>query len=1074
MSGIYTEADYENSVIELFCNMGYIYLYAPDLDRDFYSPLHNAVLEERLRHINKGATYDAIEEALFKLRNFENGQLVQKNAIFMDYLQNGIEVSYQEKGESRSMIMYLVDYKNPDNNSFIVSNQWTFVENSEKRPDVILFLNGLPVVLVELKSPSREETDASEAYLQLRNYMHEIPSMFIYNVICVMSDQLTSKAGTITSDEDRFMEWKTKDGSYENTQYAQFDTFFEGMFGKERLLEIIKNFTCFSNDGSTMIKILAAYHQYFAVEKAIESTKKATITDGKGGVFWHTQGSGKSLSMVFYAHMLQEALDSPTIVVITDRNDLDDQLYGQFARCKDFLRQDPVHATCRKLGDHPAKDDVGLKDWLNGRQANGIIFTTIQKFEESQEPLSERRNIIVMADEAHRGQYGLDEKVDAATGKIKVGTARIIRNSLPNATYIGFTGTPISSKDRSTREVFGNYIDIYDMTQAVEDGATRPVYYESRVVKLELDETTLHLIDSEYEEMADIADADVIEKSKRDLGQMDAILGADTTIDSLVADILNHYENYRENELTGKAMIVAYSRSIALKIYRKILTIHSDWTEKIAVVMTSSNKDPEDWREIIGNKAHKDELAKSFKDNSSPLKIAIVVDMWLTGFDVPSLATMYVYKPMSGHNLMQAIARVNRVFKGKEGGLVVDYVGIAAALKQAMNDYTKRDKKNYGDTDVAKVAYPKFLEKLSVCRDTFYGYDYSKFTTGTDLERAKTISGAVNFIIGQNKTEEKETFVKEALILHQALSLCSSLVEEDLRFEAAFFESVRVLVMRLTNQGNGKKLSLPEMNARVNELLKQSIKSDGVINLFSDVKQEFSIFDPKFLEEIANMKERNLAVELLKKLIADQINVYRRTNVVKSEKFSDIIKRAMNAYLNGLLTNEQVIEELMNIAKQIVAAKQDGDELGLSEDELAFYDALTKPQAIKDFYENSELIAITKELTDTLRKNKSIDWQKKESARARMRMLIKKLLKKHRYPPEGMEDAVQTVMTQCELWTDSVMDTDEDKSNIYNSHNNEILSKAAEEMTPYGSKKVMVEKYNECTQRKYLRDTKRK
>ena len=1053
MSGFYTEADYENSVIELFCNMGYTHLYAPDLERDFYSPLHNEELEESLHRINRGAPYDAIAEALFKLRNFENGQLVQKNAIFMDYLQNGIEVSYQEKGKTPSMIIYLVDYKNPDNNSFIVSNQWTFVENSEKRPDVILFLNGLPIVLVELKSPSREETDASEAYLQLRNYMHEIPSMFIYNVICVMSDQLTSKAGTITSGEDRFMEWKTKDGSYENTQYAQFDTFFEGMFSKERLLDIIKNFTCFSNYGSTMIKILAAYHQYFAVEKAIESTKKATVTDGKGGVFWHTQGSGKSLSMVFYAHMLQDALDCPTIVVITDRNDLVDQLYGQFARCKDFLRQDPVHATCRKLGEHSAKDDVGLKDWLDGRQANGIIFTTMQKFEESHEPLSERRNIIVMADEAHRGQYGLDEKVDAVTGKIKVGTARIIRNSLPNATYIGFTGTPISSKDRSTREVFGNYIDIYDMTQAVEDGATRPVYYESRVVKLELDEKTLHLIDSEYEAMAENADADVIEKSKRDLGQMEAILGADTTIDSLVSDILNHYENFRENELTGKAMIVAYSRQIALKIYRKILAIHPSWTEKIAVVMTSRNKDPEDWREIIGNKAHKDELAKNFKDNSSPLKIAIVVDMWLTGFDVPSLATMYVYKPMSGHNLMQAIARVNRVFKGKEGGLIVDYVGIAAALKQAMNDYTNRDKKNYGDTDVAKVAYPKFLEKLFVCRDVFYGYDYTKFTTGTDLERAKTISGAVNFIIGHDKEEEKEIFIKEALMLHQALSLCSSLVEEVLRFEAAFFESVRVLVMRLTNQGGGKKISLPEMNARVNELLKQSIKSDGVINLFSDVKQEFSLFDPEFLEEIANMKERNLAVELLKKLIAEQISVYRRTNVVKSEKFSEIIQRAMNAYLNGLLTNEQVIEELMNLAKQIADAKQDGDELGLSEDELAFYDALTKPQAIKDFYKNSELIAITKQLTDTLRKNKSIDWQKKESSRAKMRMLIKKLLRKHKYPPEGMEDAVQTVMAQCELWTDSVMDADDDKSNIYNFHNNETFSMVAENPTPYGSKK---------------------
>ena len=1023
MSANYTEANYENSVIELFRDdLGYEYAYGPDIERDFYSSLYEEVLLDSLYRLNRGLPDDAIQDALFKLKNFENGELVQKNAVFMDYLQNGIPVRYFVDGEEHSSIVYLVDYKNPDNNSFIVANQWTFIENSNKRPDVILFLNGLPVVLVELKSPSREETDASEAYRQLRNYMKEIPSMFIYNAICVMSDQLTSKAGTITSGEDRFMEWKTKDGDYENTQYAQFDTFFEGMFQKERLLDIIKNFICFSNEGTNSFKILAGYHQYFAVRKAIESTKHATVTDGKGGVFWHTQGSGKSLSMVFYAHLLQQALDSPTIVVITDRNDLDDQLYGQFAKCKDFLRQEPVHATCRKLTETSGKNDVGLKDWLDGRQANGIIFTTMQKFEESHEPLSERHNIIVMADEAHRGQYGLTETIDAKTGKVKIGTARIIRNSLPNATYIGFTGTPISSKDRSTREVFGDYIDIYDMTQAVEDGATRPVYYESRVIKLNLDEATLKLIDKEYDIMALNADEEVVEKSKRELGQMEAVLGNDNTINSLVSDILDHYENNRENLLTGKAMIVAYSRPIAMKIYKRILELRPAWTEKVAVVMTSGNNDPEEWREIIGNKHHKDELAKKFKDNNSPLKIAIVVDMWLTGFDVPSLATMYVYKPMSGHNLMQAIARVNRVFRDKEGGLVVDYVGIATALKKAMNDYTARDKKNYGDTDVAKVAFPKFQEKLSVCRDKFHGFDYSKFQTGTDLERSKTISGAVNFIMGIEKVDDKDSFVKEALMLHQALSLCSSMVDEDDRIEAAFFDAVRVLVLRLTNTGVGKKISLPEMNARINELLKQSIKSDGVINLFSDIKEEFSLFDPKFLEEVANMKEKNLAVELLKKLIAEQVSIYRRTNIVKSEKFSEIMQRSLNAYLNGMLTNEEVIEEMLKLAKQIAAAQKDGDQLGLTADELAFYDALTKPQAIKDFYENDELIAITKELADTLRRNKTIDWQKRESARAKMRMLIKKLLKKHKYPPEGMEDAVQTVMTQCELWTDNVME----------------------------------------------------
>ena len=1029
MSGFYTEADYESSVIELFQNMGYQHIYAPDLERDFRSPLYEDELDDAIHRLNPTLPEEAISDALYKLKNFENAELIQKNELFMEYLQHGIEVRYFVGNEERSGRVYLVDYKNPDRNSFIIANQWSFIENSTKRPDILLFLNGLPIVLMELKSPSREETDASEAYTQIRNYMHEIPSMFIYNCICVMSDQLTSKAGTITSGEDRFMEWKTKDGDYENTQHAQFDTFFEGMFTKERLLDIIKNFICFSDEGTKQVKILAGYHQYFAVKKAIESTKKATQTDGKGGVFWHTQGSGKSLSMVFYAHLLQEALDSPTIVVITDRNDLDDQLYGQFAKCRRFLWQDAVQADKRKLSDqdrernaHLRKGEkpiIGLMDWLNGRKANGIIFTTMQKFEEAFDCLSERRNIIVMADEAHRSQYGLKEKVDIKTGEIKIGTARVIRNTLPNATYIGFTGTPISMKDRNTREVFGDYIDIYDMTQAVEDGATRPVYYESRVIKLKLDEATLRRIDQEYDLMANNADQAVIERSKKELGQMEAILGNEKTINSLVDDILNHYENYRQNLLTGKAMIVAYSRPIAMKIYERILSLRPSWTEKVAIVMTGSNKDPEEWSKIIGNKHHKDELAAEFKDDESQLKIAIVVDMWLTGFDVPSLATMYVYKPMQGYNLMQAIARVNRVFNDKEGGLIVDYVGIAAALKQAMNDYTARDKKNYGDTDITKIAYPKFLEKLSVCRDIFYGYDYSKFIDGTNLERSKAISGGVNFIVAVDKTDDRDTFLKESMMLKQALSLCSSLAEKELRIEAAFFESVRVLVTRLMNKGVGKKISLPEMNARINELLKSSVQSDGVINLFSDVDKEFSLFDPKFLEEISKMKEKNLAVELLKKLIAEQVHIYRHTNVVKSQKFSEIIQRVMNAYLNGMLTNEQVIEELLNMAKQMKAAHQEGNKMGLTSEELAFYDALTKPDAIKDFYKNEELIALTKELVDTLRKNKQIDWQKRESARAKMRIMIRRLLKRHRYPPEGEEDAVQTVMTQCELWTDS-------------------------------------------------------
>ena len=1001
----YTEANYENAVIQLIEQLGYTHVYGPDVVRDYTDPLYSEVLEGSLIAVNPDVPQAAINEALFKLRKIENGKLEQRNIIFTDYLQNGIEVAYFHNGEQKYERVHLIDYAHIDRNSFVVANQWTFQEHSEKRPDVVIFVNGLPLVVIELKSPSREETDASEAYRQLRNYMLEIPSFFVYNAFCVMSDMAETRVGTITSGEDRFMQWKTVDGSSESTAFADFNVLFEGMLEKQRFFDILRNFICFSRDNGNDAKILAGYHQFFAVRKAVTSTVNATQTDGRGGVFWHTQGSGKSLSMVFYAHLLQQELNSPTIVVLTDRNDLDDQLYGQFAKCQEFLRQIPQQASSRE----------NLKELLADREANGIIFTTMQKFEESGSALSQRRNIVVMADEAHRGQYGF-EKINE-DGKIHIGTARIIRDSLPNATFIGFTGTPISQKDRNTREVFGDYIDIYDMTQAVEDGATRPVFYESRVIHLNLDEKILKKIDAEYELLAMNAEEHAIEKSKKELGQMESILGAPQTIEALCNDIVDHYENYRAQELTGKAMIVAYSRPIAMDIYRKLLAMRPEWTEKIAVVMTSGNDDPEEWRSIIGNKSRKDELARKFKDNDDPLKIAIVVDMWLTGFDVPSLATMYVYKPMSGHNLMQAIARVNRVFKNKEGGLVVDYVGIASALKQAMNDYSKRDQSNYGDTDIGKAALPKFQEKLEVCRDLFHGFDYANFMDGTDLERSQLIIGGVNFLSDPKEPKKKELFIKEGLLLRQALSLCRSIVPQNERYEAAFFEAVRTMLTRIT--GNPKHFSLKEINERINELLKQSIKSDGVINLFADVKEGFSLFDPKFLEEISKMKEKNVAIEILKKLIAEQVSIYRRTNVVKSELFSERLQRAMNAYLNGMLTNEEVIEELKKMAAEIAAAAASSNELGLSVEEIAFYDALTKPQAVKDFYDNDQLVAITKELTEMLRSNRTVDWQKKETARAKMRSMVKRLLKKYKYPPEGQEEALETVISQCEMWTDN-------------------------------------------------------
>lgn len=1016
----FTEDTFEKAVLQIFENLGYTHLYGPELERDYSSPLLESVLQDSLVRLNRPLPPEAITEAIAKLKSFDSGSLLQKNMAFMEYLQNGVPVRYFEGGEERNAIVYLVDYQNVDRNCFYAVNQFTYVENgNNRRPDIVLFVNGLPLVVIELKSPSKDEVGAENAFHQIRNYMQDISGFFYYNAFCVISDLSTNKAGTIISGFDRFMEWKTKDGNYENTAYAQFDTFYEGIFQRERFIDILKNFICFSVSQDSTAKILAGYHQYFAVRKAVEKAIVATKTDGKGGVFWHTQGSGKSLSMVFYAHLLQTALDSPTIVVMTDRIDLDDQLYSQFVKCAGFLRQTPVQAESK---EH-------LKSLMEDRQANGIIFTTMFKFEKGEKSLSDRRNIVVMADEAHRGQYGFDERVMLSENeqgekeaRVVVGNARIIRDALPNATFIGFTGTPISMKDRNTREVFGDYIDVYDMTQAVEDGATRPVYYESRVVHLKLDQETLKKIDETYALLEDQADPATIEKSKKMLGQMESVLGADSTIDSLCRDIIEHYEKNRANLLTGKAMIVAYSRPIAMKIYQRILELRPEWKEKVGVVMTSDNNDPEEWREIIGKKAHKDELARKFKDNNDPMKIAIVVDMWLTGFDVPSLATMYVYKPMHGYNLMQAIARVNRVFKDKEGGLIVDYVGIASALKAAMNEYSPRDRKNFGDMDVAKVAYPKFQEKLQVCRDLFYGCNYSGFMNGSPLEMAKAISEGVNFVLDAQKPKRKEQFAKEALLLKQAHSLCSSMTTEQERHEAAYFEAVRATIAKLTYGGQGgKPLSLKEINAQINELLKASIQSEGVINLFDSKEQgeSFSLFDPSVLEEISKMKEKNIAVEILKKLIAEQVSVYKRTNVVKSQLFSEKITQLMNAYYNGLITNEEVIKELLETAAQIAEMHKQGDALGLSPEELAFYDALTKPEAIKDFYSNDELVSLTRELTETLHKNRTIDWQKKETARAAMRKMVKRLLKKHRYPPEGMDDALETVMSQCEMWTDN-------------------------------------------------------
>ncbi len=763
----------------------------------------------------------------------------------------------------------------------------------------------------------------------------------------------------------------------------------------------------------------ALYEHQIEVQKKLNKINKR---DEFSALLVLPTGSGKSLSMVFYARLLNHYLDNPTYVIITDRNDLDEQLYGQFSRVKDFLRQSPVQASSR----------VHLKELLEGRRANGIFFTTMQKFSESKEPLSDRNDIIVIADEAHRSQYGLKEKM-AKDGSIRVGMARIIRDSLPRASYIGFTGTPVSAQDKDTQEVFGDYIDIYDMTQSVEDGATKPIYYENRVMNLGLDEGLLGEIDKKYEELASQASEDDITKSKKQLGKLEAILGSEVVMDTICKDIIDHYENERAHLLTGKAMIVAYNRSIAMAMYKKILELRPDWEENMEVVMTGNNNDPEDWKDIIGNNAHKKELANRFKNNDDPMKIAIVVDMWLTGFDVPSLATMYVFKPMKDHNLMQAIARVNRVFQDKEGGLIVDYIGIANALRKAMNDYTARDRANYSNPDIREEVYPKFQEKLEVCRNEFLrAIDYSAIykEDRKDKERSDLITDGINHIYGFSEDMQK-AFKKESYLLKQAHTLCSSISTKDEQREAAYIEAIRIGVSRIREEG---QISLREINRQIETLLENSIRSEGIINLFSDVDAEFSLFDPDFLLSIAKMKHKNLAIELMNKLLKEEIKLYAKTALVKAEEFSKRIKKIMDSYRKKQIENaesldefiqrhhdeemDKIIEDLIDLAREVVQADKIGEGIGLTKEETSFYYALISPDMIKEMYEDEVLIEMAKELTDELKENESIDWQHKQSGRARMRSIVRRLLRKYDYPPAEMKEALEIVLKQCEHWTE--------------------------------------------------------
>ena len=1007
---------YEQALIELFMEMGYQYEYGPEVERDYRDPFYAEDLKRGLRRMNPMMSEEVLEEAFRMVTHVNEGTLEQRNEQMMDYIQSGVEVKYSEDGRSKTALVKLMNFSEPLQNDFKVVNQWTVVEHEKIRCDMVVFINGLPLVVIELKSPSNEGVEDEDAYTQIKQYQQKCPSLFVYNAFSVTSDMLLTKAGTITAKENRFMEWKSVDGESETKEVADYPTFFHGIFEKARLMDILQNFECFDHKDGRMAKIMAAYHQYFAVNKAVTHTHTAVGGDGKIGVFWHTQGSGKSLSMVFYVHRLIQEFPECTIVVVTDRNDLDQQLYEQFAGCQKFLRQEPQRVgfdlnAQGKLTKTAGREDLVRK--LKDLQTGGIIFTTIQKFEEGTGLLSDRQNIIVITDEAHRSQYG-EEHWDVKAEKMKKGYALLMREALPNASFIGFTGTPISQRDRDTKEVFGDYIDVYDMTQAVADGATKPVYYESRVINLNLNEEALKKLDEEFDLLAEEgATEEQINKVRRDNSGLKEILCHPDTIASLCKDIVQHYEENRQYELTGKAMIVAYNKEAAVKIYRKLLELRPQWADKMHVVASAANTDNPDWADVIQPKKNR-EYAALFKEDQSPMKIAIVVDMWLTGFDVPSLATMYVYKPMKDHNLMQAIARVNRVFPEKEGGLIVDYVGIAQALKQAMQDYTSRDRKQFGDPDIAKTAKVKFQEKMEICRDLLHGFDYDGFYDGSDSERSHLIRGGLNYMLAPEREKKMKTFITESQLLHNALTLCRSLIHQVEKLEAAFMDAVRVLLIRFT-QSHGP-ISRRDINDRIATLLEQSIQSTGVIKLTTE--REFSLFDEGFIKELKKMKEKNLAVQLLERLVKEQIRKYERTNIVQSLKFSEMMNNALSNYLKGMLTNEEVIEELLKMAAEIKKTEEEGNELGLNVEEKAFYDALTSPEGIKEAYSNEEFIALTKELTEQLRKNRTIDWNKKESARAKMRVLVKRLLKKYHYPPEGQEEALKTVMAQCNKWAD--------------------------------------------------------
>jgi type I restriction enzyme R subunit len=1017
----FSESTVEEAALEIFDGLAYTILHGPTIapgemfaERTSYG---DVVLVKRLREafarINPQIPADALEDAARKVLRTETPSLVENNRRFHRFVTDGVPVEYRREDlpEQAGQIVHdtvrLIDFTTPENNDWVAANQFTIEENRRnRRPDVIVFVNGLPLAVIELKNLADENASIRDAFNQLQTYKNDIPSLFPYNELLVISDGIEARLGTLTAGWERFMPWRTIEGDKVAAKGSlEMEVLLRGVFEKKRFLDLVRNFIVFEQNGPVIEKKVAGYHQFHAVNKAVERTLDAVSAEGdrRAGVVWHTQGSGKSLTMAFYAGKIIQhpAMSNPTLVVLTDRNDLDDQLFGTFSACKDLLRQTPEHAQSR--------DD--LQELLR-RSAGGVIFTTIQKFlfENGTEypQLSDRRNIIVMADEAHRSQYGFIE-----------GFARHMRNALPNASFIGFTATPIESDDRSTPAVFGDYIDIYDIQRAVEDGATVRIYYEGRLAKLELDDDERPKIDPEFEEVTEGEEDNVKRNLMSKWSRMESMVGTPKRIGLIADDIVEHFAK-RLEAMDGKAMIVCMSRRICVDLYNALIKLRPEWHHEdddkgsLKVVMTGSASDPVDWQtHIRGGKARRELLANRFKDPNDALKIAIVRDMWLTGFDVPCLHTMYVDKPMQRHGLMQAIARVNRVFKDKPGGLIVDYLGLATQLQKAVTDYTDGGGKGE-PVEMQEKAVAKMVELYEVCAGMMHGFDYSRYRSGSPRERTAVIPAAAEHVLQQE--DGKKRFMGAVSKLSKAFAL--SVPHEKaiaIRDDVGFFQAVRAGLAKSTPDG-GK--SQEDLDTAVRQIVSKAVASDEVIDIFSAAglkRPDISILSDQFLAEVKDLPHKNLAIETLRKLLTDEIKGRARKNLVQSRQFSEMLEETIRKYQNRSLQAAQVIQELIDLAKDMRQAHERGEKLGLSDEELAFYDALETNDSAVQVLGDETLKKIALELLDTVRKNTTIDWTVKESVRAKLRTMVKRILRKYGYPPDKQEKAMQTVLEQAEL-----------------------------------------------------------